>query len=58
MDSKDKLITMTELMEFLRISKPTAIKLLKRGDIKATKVGNQWRILKSEVDKYLRGENK
>ena len=31
---------------------------LKEGKIRANKVGGQWRILKSEVDKYLRGENK
>ena len=56
--NEDKVITLGELQEYLRITKPTAIKFLKEGKIRANKVGGQWRILKSEVDKYLRGEDR
>ena len=55
---KDEIMTLTELQKYLRITKPTAIKILKEKKISANKVGGQWRILKSEVYKYLRGENK
>ena len=53
----DKIMTVVEVADYLRVHFQTVLKLLRDGSIRAQKVGRSWRILKSEVDKYLRGEN-
>ena len=53
----EKIMTMTEVQNYLRITKPTMVKILKEGKLKGKKVGKQWRILKSEVDRYLKDFN-
>ena len=53
---EDKIFTVKELKGYLKISDKTALALLRSEKIKANKVGRSWRVLKSEVDKYLRGE--
>ena len=52
---KEKVFTVKELSEYLKVSDKTVKTLLRAGKIKANKVGREWRVLKSEVDKYLRG---
>jgi len=48
-----------EAAEYLRISKVTLYKLLSNGEIPAKKFGNQWRISKAILDKFLtEGEQK
>ena len=56
--TEDKIMTVEEVAKYLRVHFQTVLKLLRDGSIRAQKVGRSWRILKSEVDKYLRGENK
>lgn len=48
-------LTMKELCGLLRITKPTALKLLTGGQIPARKVGREWRIDKEAVRAYLTG---
>ena len=50
----DKVLTLEEMRKYLRIGRNVALRLLQEKEINGKKVGNQWRILKSEVDKYLR----
>ena len=45
-----------EATEYLRITRQTIAKLVKEGKIKANKAGRNYRFLKSELDKFLRGE--
>lgn len=45
-----------QLAEYLSVPDYTARRLLTSGKIRAAKVGKEWRVLKSEVDRYLRGE--
>ena len=47
-----------EAAEYIRISKTTLYKLLRTGEIPATKFGNQWRISKTVLDEFLRGGRK
>jgi excisionase family DNA binding protein len=54
----EDVFTVKELKKYLKIGENTALKLLKSGKVKANKVGRNWRILKSEVDNYLRGNSK
>ena len=56
MSDKD-VMTVKDLCDYLRLSKKTILRILKEGQIPARKVGGSWRILKGEVDKYLRGDD-
>ena len=51
-------LTTDEAREYLRISRPTFLKYVHQGRIKAIKVGRGWRILQSELNQFLRGEVK
>ena len=52
-----EVLTTKEAVEYLRITRTTIFKLIKEGRIKTTKAGRDYRFLKSELDKFLRGEN-
>jgi len=52
---KDAVLTTEEAIEYLKISKPTFLKYIRVGRIKAIKAGNGWRVLLSELNRFLRG---
>ena len=54
---EQEVLTTTEATEYLRITKKTIYKLISEGKIKANKAGRDYRFLKSELDKFLRGES-
>jgi excisionase family DNA binding protein len=45
-----------EAAEYIGISTITFYKLLKKGQVPATKFGRQWRIKKEVLDRFLEGE--
>ena len=51
---KDELLTMAEVCSILRIGRGTLLKLIHSGEVKAIKVGRQWRILKEDLYAFLR----
>jgi excisionase family DNA binding protein len=51
----DLVLTTGEAIKFLRISKPTFLKYIRLGKIRAVKAGKGWRILQSELNRLLRG---
>jgi len=53
---KDNVLTTEEAIEYLKISKPTFLKYIRLGRIRATKAGKGWRILLSELNRFLKGE--
>ena len=53
---KDVVLTTDEAIEYLKISKPTFLKYIRFGRIRAIKAGKGWRILQSELYRFLRGE--
>jgi len=53
---KDLVLTTDQAIEYLRISKPTFLKYIRMGRIKAIKAGKGWRILQSELYRFLKGE--
>jgi excisionase family DNA binding protein len=53
---KDMVLTTEEAMGYLKISKPTCLKYIHLGRIRATKAGKGWRILLSELNRFLKGE--
>ena len=54
---RDNVLTTEEAIEYLKISKPTFLKYIRLGRIKAIKAGKGWRILRSELYRFLKGEN-
>jgi excisionase family DNA binding protein len=55
---KDVVLTTNEAIEYLKISKPTFLKYIRLGRIKAIKAGNGWRVLQSELYRFLGGEER
>jgi excisionase family DNA binding protein len=53
---KDLVLTTEEAIEYLKISKPTFLKYIHLGRIKAIKAGKGWRILQSELYRFLKGD--
>ena len=53
---EDAVFTTEEAIRYLKISKPTLLKHLRLGKIKAIKVGRSWRFLQSELYRFLKGE--
>jgi len=49
----NQLMTLQEVADYLRVTEKTIYRLLRRGKIPATKVGNQWRFDKTLVDEWL-----
>jgi len=50
-------MTTQEACQYLRISRPTYLKYLYEGRIKGAKAGRGWKVLKSELDRFLKGES-
>ena len=48
-----ELMTLEEVATYLRVTKKTIYRLLKRGSIPASKVGHQWRFNKALIDEWL-----
>lgn len=51
---KEEVLTTKEACDYLRISRPTFLKLIHTNHIHAKKVGKGWKILKSELYAYLK----
>jgi len=52
----DTVLTTEEAIGYLKISKPTFLKYVRLGRIRAIKAGKGWRVLESELTRFLRGE--
>jgi excisionase family DNA binding protein len=52
---RDSVLTTDQAIEYLRISKPTFLKYIRLGRIRAIKAGKGWRILQSELYRFLKG---
>jgi len=51
---KNLLLTTKETVQYLEISKPTFLKYIRLGKIKAIKAGNGWRLHQSELYRFLK----
>ena len=52
-NTKD-ILTLKELQKLLHIGKNTALRLVQSGEIEEFRVGNQWRIARENVIRYLK----
>lgn len=53
----ESILTPQEVADILKLKKNTVYEMIKRGDIKASKMGKQFRILRSDVDAYLAAQS-
>ena len=53
MPTDDRLLTVNEVAEIMRVSNMTIYRLIKAGDLAATRVGRSYRIRSGDVDTYL-----
>lgn len=51
---EDEVLTTEEAIKYLKISRPTFFKCIHQGRINAIKVGNGWRVLKSELYRFMK----
>jgi len=51
---RHNILTTKEACEYLRISKPTLLKYVRFGKIKAAKAGRGWRITLSELNRFIK----
>ena len=52
-----RLLTLKEAAELLRLSGRTMMRMVKRKELPAFKVGGQWRVNESHLTKWLQGLN-
>ena len=50
--------TVNDLVEILKFSRPAIIRYIKKGEIKASLIGNQYRIKKEHLDAFLESKVK
>jgi len=49
-----RLMTIKEAANYLRLSKVTVYKMTRQGKIPASKIGRQWRYNKAEIDSWVK----
>lgn len=52
----DAVMTLEDAATFLKVSETTVYQLVRSGELKARKVGREWRILKSQLVEFLKLE--
>lgn len=57
LQDKDSVLTTKEAIKYLKISKPTYLKYIRFGRIKAVKAGSGWRVHRSELHRFLKVRN-
>lgn len=48
-----EILTVKEAATYLSVSTKTIQRMIDRGELKASKVSNSWRIRKKDIDEYL-----
>lgn len=48
-----KFYTVQEVAEFLRVNERTVLNFIASGELKATRVGRQYRISQEQLDEYI-----
>ena len=53
MRTEDRLLTVQEVATRMRVSSMTVYRLIKAGDLRASRVGHSYRLRSAEVEAYL-----
>jgi excisionase family DNA binding protein len=51
---QDKWLTIDELSEYLKMGRTKLYRMAQDGEIPASKVGNQWRFDREEIDEWMK----
>ena len=51
--NQDRIMTLSEVAEYLRLAEKTVLRMAHRGEIPCGKVASQWRFLQSVIDDWL-----
>ena len=54
----DELLTIAEVAAYLKLSRRTAWRWCKNGQLPAVKVGHQWRVAQSDLEKFVQRRGK
>jgi excisionase family DNA binding protein len=53
---RTKWLTIEELAEYLKMGRTKLYRMAQDGDIPASKVGNQWRFDREEIDQWMKNQ--
>ena len=53
--SEAKWLTLDELAEYLKLGRTKLYQMARKGTVPATKLGNQWRFDRDEIDAWMKG---
>ncbi len=51
--SEDNLLTTEDVLRYLRINARTVYRLIRDGDLRAVRVGRQWRVRRQDLDRFV-----
>ncbi|QEP42641.1 DNA-binding protein [Ectothiorhodospiraceae bacterium BW-2] len=54
MTENDKWLTVEELAAYLKMSRTKLYAMTQKGEIPASKIGNQWRFDRDEIDEWMK----
>lgn len=54
----DELLTIAEVAVYLKLSRRTAWRWCKAGQLPAVKIGHQWRVARSDLESFIRRRGK
>ena len=54
MDASDKWLTIDVLASYLKLSRTKLYGMAQRGELPASKIGNQWRFNREEIDQWMK----
>jgi excisionase family DNA binding protein len=55
-DTNASLLTVAEVIAFLKVKSCTVYRLIKTGDLPAIRVGRRWRVRRSDLETWLEGK--
>jgi excisionase family DNA binding protein len=55
--SRERLLTVAEVADHMRVSSMTVYRLIKSGSLKAVRVGKNYRIRTNDLDTYLQSSS-
>ena len=56
--NKSQVLKLEEVRTALRIGRVTALRLIHSGELSAFRVGRDWRVLESELERFMRPRGK
>ncbi len=51
--SEDNLLTTEDVLTYLRVNARTVYRLIRDGELRAVRVGRQWRVRRQDLDRFV-----